>query len=364
MIAIAIFAIGVAVLTLNRREAAPRLAVPFDISEVGFIHSDARSSAPPIAPVEDSTAFDMWQRNLRSRLVSIFDVENAISTESSFEVTNVQHLDDGLTRTMMAFESFDGSMIPAVLQRREGSLPRAAILLISGHTKPDESGLAQLVVGESSYQHAAATKLAHAGYVTLAFELRGFGELGKLQNTDHRLVAYNALLEGEFYKKIVIADAYYALRVLMRSEGVDTNRIGVAGVSFGGELAVAFAALSENVQAVYFAGYGGRTGAFGYATGTADDQPHYCHIIPGHRRLMRREDIILLLAPRSVLGMRGEREGPVSDEFRSRTQQAWSSSGAPDNYSFEVAKGGGHEFFVSRSIAFFDDAFKPVLSTH
>ncbi len=151
----------------------------------------------------------------------------------------------------------------------------------------------------------------------------------------------------------MLTDAAYALAVLRESDFVDSSRVGVAGASFGGELAVTLAALQEDVAAIYFSGFGGHAGSYQFAAGGRDDQPHYCHIIPGVKALMRREDMILLLAPRPALGTRGEREGTPSDEFIRTAQGAWDVFDARDEFSYAVVPGGGHEFFSEEATKFF-----------
>ncbi|HIE82474.1 MAG TPA: hypothetical protein EYQ00_00880, partial [Dehalococcoidia bacterium] len=77
---------------------------------------------------------------------------------------------------------------------------RPSLIVIPGHVRDGESGIEQTAVDRDSYQHASAMELARGGYITLTFELRGFGYLGSPYNQDHRIVAWNALLKGESYK--------------------------------------------------------------------------------------------------------------------------------------------------------------------
>jgi len=328
-----------------------RLNETFAISDVGFV--SASGTSVHAAPVHDPVAFSQWQLQLRNELVKTFDFDELNTSAVPYTVHRIERLRGGLIREKLTFESFDGTRIPAVRQRLEQIGSGPGVLLLSGHTQPGESGLAQLVYETESYQHAAATALARAGYITLTFELRGFGLLGKPLNTEHRLVAFNALLEGSFYKKIVLTDAAYALSVLRSTQGIDTQRIGVAGASFGGELAVTLAALSDGISVVFFSGYGGSTGPFRFVSGQRENQPHYCHVIPGVRSLMRSEDVILLLAPRRVLGARGQHENRVSQKFRTATAAAWQAVGADKNFEFSIISDGVHEFFVKEAVEFF-----------
>lgn len=349
------FAIFIGVIIgLTRPDPVAKLADEFSVGDVGYVNMT--SAVPPPAPIGDAQQFLRWQTDLRSHLTDVFDFRQVKPREVQTSVVRTETLRGGLIRETLTFVSLDGTHIPAVLHRPRGSDTMPAVLLIPGHTKPDESGLAQLVYDEDSYQHAAATALARAGFVTLAFELRGFGLLGAPLNTDHRLVAYNALLEGSFYKRIVLADALYALAALRSFDFVDPARVGVAGASLGGELAVTLGALSNDVRAVYFSAFGGTAGPFGYASGDRGAQPHYCHIIPGSIRLMRREDIVLLLAPRPTLALRGSEDRPLTEAFRLGVAAAWSAAGAGDAVELVVMPDRGHEFFVPEAVDFFSRA--------
>lgn len=349
------FAIVVgASIALTRPDPVARLAREFSIDEIGYIND--RGSVPPLAPVDGARQFSRWQTDLRTRLADVFHVHEINPATVQMSVARSESLRGGLVRETLTFTSFDGTNIPAVLHRPRESTVLPSILLIPGHTKPEESGLAQLVYDDDSYQHAAATALARAGFVTLTFELRGFGLLGAPLNTDHRLVAYNALLEGSFYKRLVLADAQYALAALRAFDFVDPVRTGVAGASLGGELAVTLGALTDDVQAVYFSAFGGSVGPYRYARGDRGAQPHYCHIIPGLKPLMQREDIVLLLAPRPTLAVRGSEDRPLTAAFRTRVATAWSSAGAPDAIEFALVPDRGHEFFVAEAVEFFTRA--------
>lgn len=343
---------AVAVVALTHRESTPDALPRIDVTDVGYVNS--RGAVPPSAPTGDPDQFSRWRQDLKFRLSELLGFGEPGPQSVVTELTRQEFPGGELVRETMTFVSFDGTRIPAVLQRLSGAVGKLpAVLLIPGHTKPDESGIVQLVSDESAYQHAAATALARAGFITLTFELRGFGALGQTLNTEHRLVAYNALLEGSFYKRVVLTDARYALALLLESEFVDSERVGVAGASFGGELAVTLAALSDRLSAIYFSGFGGSTGPYRYVAGNRNDQPHYCHIIPGAKSMMRREDMILLLAPRPALGNRGERETAPTDEFMRATQGAWNAFDAGDAFSFTTVAGGGHEFFVKEATEFF-----------
>lgn len=241
--------------------------------------------------------------------------------------------DDALR--LLVFESFDGSPIPAILQTPPR--PKGAVLVIPGHAKDDSSGLNEVVFDRSSYQAAAATKLAEAGFITLSFELRGFG---LLRGNGHRHVAWNAIAAGSSYKAVVLRDAQYAMALLRSVSGFEPY---VTGASFGGELAVTLAAIDERIPAVAVSAHGGQTGVPPLSSG---EQPHYCHVIPGLYATMAREDMFTLVAPRALAVFR---EGRLDEGYSDRLAAAYGDA----SLHIETMSGDRHRFFVDETIRFF-----------
>ncbi len=242
----------------------------------------------------------------------------------------------------------DGQKIPARVFAPTGESVRPGVIVVPGHVSPGESGLEQLSGGES-YHHAAAAQLAAAGYMVITFELRGMGYLGPPRFPEHRAVAFNALKSGGSYKRLVLQDVELMSRVLRQFDGVDADRVGIAGASFGGEIAVQYAALDERIDAISFHSFGGRVGVVPDLAAGAR-QPHYCHILPSVDDWLPREAWIWLLAPRPVQGVRG-----LNNETGFLTRQRTYARGweQPELMQLETVPG-GHEFFVEKAIAFFD----------
>ena len=83
---------------------------------------------------------------------------------------------------------------------------------------------------------AYAQRLADAGFATLAFDHRGFGESGGRRSHEDP--------QGK------LADLRAAVGVLARHDSVDPERIGLVGVCLGGGYAVRAAAADPRVRAV------------------------------------------------------------------------------------------------------------------
>lgn len=81
-----------------------------------------------------------------------------------------------------------------------------------------------------------ADRLARAGFATLAFDHRGYGESGGRRGHEDT--------QGK------LADLRAAVSVLAGTDGVDPDRIGVVGVCLGGGYAVRAAASDPRVRAV------------------------------------------------------------------------------------------------------------------
>ncbi len=317
----------------------------------------ARETPPrnPRPKSADAEGFLAWRNELRTSLLDVFDLSDiAAPVEVSSRILETDELEGNIKRTLLAFKSFDGSELPAFLFVPPGGGPKPAVVVLHGHVPSYDIGISQTGGLEDSYQHGAALELAKAGFVTITFEFRGFGYLGARNNTEHRIIAYNAMVGGSFYKAIVTRDTKYAFELLRSLHEVKPDSIGVAGVSLGGEIAVTYGALDERVKAVVSQGHGGDLGPYPTFEGDNQElQPHGCHIIPGHNKYLWREDMFALVAPRALLVVRGNREYHADPQaFSEAVGKGYQALGAADQFQIQV-KPGDHEFFLQPAIEFF-----------
>lgn len=310
----------------------------------------------PRPNLADSSAFQLWQMSLRNILRrDLFKWSEITPTQTiARQVMSEKMIEGGIKRTFLTYESFDGTRIPAYLLIPPLPGPLPTIIVLHGHLwRNDDEGISQTAGIVDSYHNRVGLELAKAGYVTLMMEFRGFGYLGARIGTEHELVAYNAILSGSFYKAILAKDIHYAVDLLQTVEMVNPQRIGITGVSFGGEMAVTYAALDERIKVIVFQGFGGRVGPQDAAFGTAIERPpHSCHLIPHHNAYLFQEDLFLLIVPRPLLGVRGNQDGSWDPRFRETIEQAYSRFGVAPSFGLETVPG-GHEYFVSPAIRFF-----------
>jgi dienelactone hydrolase len=296
-----------------------------------------------------------WQTSLRSILLDLFGMSDITSpVDVTFVKVSSAVVTQEVLRTFLIFESFDGTTIPAYLFTPQLPGPRPAILFLHGHVGEDDDGITQTAGIIDSYHHGGALALAKNGYVTLTIGFRGFGYLGAPVKTNHQLVAYNALLGGSFYKALISKDIKYALDFLQSLPEVDRQRIGITGVSYGGEMAVTYAALDERIKVVVFQGFGGSVGAQQGIDRTWSDIPYYTHMIPGQNTYLLQEDFFSLIAPRPLLGVKGNRDYAGDQRLFSQVVgKVYETFNASSLFRFEIVPG-GHEYFIQPAIRFFD----------
>ena len=337
------------------RRAAPPVPIPFDHAgdptRLRALQSQRPQHPFPAASVRDEAG--SWRqsvlRDVASRTGLDFDSEPHLLT-IGVTIVETQMVGD-LRRTLIRFDSWDGTRIPAYVFEPPGSAAKRAVLVVPGHGL----GVAATAGLADEYQHGAALELARRGFVTLTPELRGFGMLAPEGVAAHRLVAAAALAEGTSYKAVVGRDLSRALTVLQQWKGVDPARVGVTGTSIGGELAVLLAALDSRVKATVSNSYGGAIGVQDEdASGNdeTDQTPHGCHTMPGINQVLLQEDWVRLIAPRPVLVVRGDRNTPRTiDVFERLVLPAFRAHGATDRFRVAVEPG-GHEFYPAVTAEF------------
>lgn len=251
----------------------------------------------------------------------------------------------GYTQTKLYLETSYGFWLPAYLLVPAGGGKRPAVLALPGHDGPPERG-ARAIAGldtPSNYQRAFGRKLAEAGYVVLAIDVPGVGELEELYY--QRLMALG-LLTNQPLKRMMLENAHQALTYLLARPEVDPEATGAMGVSLGGELAMYLGVLDPRVKFV---------GASGFFAGFKDYYPLVSPslFIPGLLRVADVPDLAAMVAPRPLWLQVGEKDRLVpADKARLRfekVRRAYAAAGAPGRAMLDVhAK--AHEIEVTSAL--------------
>ncbi len=159
----------------------------------------------------------------------------------SVKLGKVQEEKDGIVLEDIAWESLDGERPMAYLMRPariSGRLPAIICLHGTGGSRESES---TLNFGKGEWTRPGETKphqrllgwareLARQGYVTLALTQRGLD----IRTPDTNDQAKNLLAHGRTLMGAIIYEIRQSVTYLQQRAEVDSHRIGMAGLSFGG----------------------------------------------------------------------------------------------------------------------------------
>lgn len=184
---------------------------------------------------------------------------------------------------------------------------RPAILACHGHGhgKDDICGIDHgeqrrvSTIADLNYDYAR--QFAERGYVVIAPDWRGFGERrlgGERSGQDScDLLFIKGMLFGQNLLTLNIWDAMCSLSYLQSRPDVDPERVGVAGLSYGGTMALFTAALDERVRCAVVSGYLNSLGSFALGYG------NFCgaQVPTGLLGYGDLSDVGCLVAPRPLL---------------------------------------------------------------
>jgi hypothetical protein len=134
---------------------------------------------------------------------------------------------------------------------------------------------------------------------------------------------------------------------------VDPRRIGCAGLSLGGEMAMWLAAMDPRITAVV---------SSGFLTSMDQMEKHHCMCwkIPGMRELADYADIFSLIAPRALQCQNGLKEGPrdfpvpLARRVMSEIRPIYKDLGVPSRVEMDVHEG-GHVINLPALLAFLEE---------
>ena len=211
------------------------------------------------------------------------------------------------TRRKVYIQSERDYWVPAFLFVPKGlTAPAPAVVCLHGH-----SGVYPYIREGTEAEQAKCRKLdldyapllAEHGYVTLALIQRGWNEttdgLPPGDTSCHKM-AIDSFLIGMTPVGLKCWDASRALDYLETLPEVDAERIGVAGLSGGGMVALFWPALERRVKLSMIAGY--------YCTFRESIFSVYhciCNCVPGLMQWGEMREIAALIAPRPALIISG-----------------------------------------------------------
>lgn len=200
-----------------------------------------------------------------------------------------------------------------------------------------------------------ALQAVRRGYIAVAVEQRGFGELKTGIPCDFMChqAAFECLMSGRTLQGERINDIISIVDSLEHFESVDTERIGIMGNSGGGTTSYHAAALEPRIKVCM------PSCSFCTYEDSILSMVHCaCNFVPGISVYMEMPDLAMLIAPRPLIIVNGDKDPIFPLKAANRAfdivKDIYKAAGAPNNCRHIIGNG-EHRFFADDSWPVFDE---------
>lgn len=316
--------------------------------------------------VEKATDIDAWRAQVRAALTrGLGEVPAPLPPLGIRSLEPAPEMDVDIQR--IAYRSEEGLDTPAYVLRPKGAqenLPAVVAVTGHGYGHRDCVGLTHdgrvMEDIEAEYTRAFALKLCRRGFLVIAPEPLGFGDLrlpedvavGPGQSSCQRIDGVLKML-GRSLGGARVLQALRAIDVLQEL-GADRNRIGMMGISGGGLVTAFAAALDDRIRACVVSGYANTFKKSVMAV-------HHCvdNFYMGLARDLELPDILASIAPRPMLWEAGDSDDifPIDGvrEARDIVLSQYRRLGAEQCFELDEFHG-GHRISGARAYDFLWEA--------
>lgn len=308
-----------------------------------------------------------WQEELRAALRELLAVDAYEPHEVYAEVLSEEQL-DGYRRQLVRVQGRDGAVIPAYWLIPDSlQKPAGVMIALHGHgpgkVKPvaasqDYWGRAVDISGERDY----AVQAVRRGYLALAPDMRGFGEmmlpeaLEVAKDNTCTEMAMRAMMVGRSLPGMRILDMASLIDWLVTQPQVDAGRIFATGQSGGGTLTVWASALEERIAAALPS-----CGLCTFEHSLMSIHHCPCNYAAGMMDLCEYYDLAGLIAPRPLLIIAGAVDSIFPLEgvqiAYEKAREVYVAAGKPENIELFVG-GEGHRYYAERVWGFLEEKLR------
>jgi len=279
-----------------------------------------------------------WQKELRKNLFQFLKLDDLVSSKNQIpfqaEVISTQKQEKYILQEI-ELNTTPGRRIKILLtlpNSKKETFP--AVVCIHGH-----GGNRYSVYDKKSIYKGFASVLAERNYVTISTEV------GR-----HEVYENNRILMGER-----LWDLMRCVDYLESLPQVDKFKIGCAGLSLGGEMAMWLGAMDERIAA---------TESSGFLTVMDQMEQNHCMCwkFDGLRELVDFADIYSMIAPRPLMCQNGLKEpetqfyAPLAENAMKEIKIVYNDFNSSENVILQIHKG-GHEIDLPSLLSFFDRYF-------
>ena len=303
---------------------------------------------------ENSEDPEKWQVKCRAKLRELIGCD--LKDENRQVKTHHTTVFDFGTVHSLIMQADETLSVPAYLLVPDEIKFASPVMAVQGH------GEVNAVLGlYDDYHHSFGLELCRSGFVVLVPELRGFGNLENLAAHDEgRRLKYwrwgehmvytlvtDAILKGHTLIGDTIRDLYAWGSYL--GKYVKQDNYAVAGISYGGDLALILSALDNRINKTFASG---TLGSMNIIFDKCYNAPAHC--IPNILKYMDRQEIASCIAPRSLCVHYGALDTPSPENGSAsfnetavpsfdEVKKFYGKLGAEDNVSLIISPDLKHE---------------------
>jgi len=325
-----------------------------ELRQVPTVHDNIRAAADEAAlgmMFKGSTPKELatWQKQFRAKVTELLGPHAPPPKWSTEKLSAAEFAD--FTREEFLLNAKGAASLPVYVLRpkgaRRGRLP--VLLCLHGHGEFGHDAVAGIDhtperaanIKKANYDYAR--QLAREGFITVAPCMRPFGRRldasSRKGRTDPCAVTFvRLMLLGQTLMGANLRDCKWALDFAATLPGVDIDRCGCVGLSYGGRMTMLVAAMDLRVKAAVVSGalnvMQERIG-LRYSCGA--------QVIPGLLKHGDTPELGGLIAPRPCIWEIGSDDGLIipgwDEKMKTRIQRAYTASKKPKAVTFHHFKG-------------------------